>query len=308
MSYLPPEPLSAGATIGIIAPASAAQRKLIASGIEYLRGRGYRVKTAPNLDRGKFFLAGPDAVRLKYLEQFLCDPEIDGIICVRGGYGAIRIVDQLNYSRLAKIRPKILVGYSDITVLQLALAARLRWVTYSGPMVTEMGSTFDPFSEKWLWRMITTNPYPIDLLNPEDQPLTVFRSGCAEGILIPGCLSLITPVLGTALIPDLKGAILAIEDIDEKKYFLDKQLQILRLHGVFDQIAGLIVGRFTNCLPSNPRRSFTLEDYLDNVLKDYRFPVVMNLAYGHVKKRFTLPMGVRVRLETNPVGVTLLGI
>lgn len=309
MPYLLPEPLKAGATIGVIAPASAAKRKTTEAGLQYLRDRGYKIKTAPNLNRGKFFLAGPDAVRLKYLEQFLRDPEIDGIICVRGGYGLIRIIDQLNYTRLAKVKPKVLVGYSDITVLQMALAAKLGWVTYSGPMVSsEMGQTISPFSEEWLWRMIGGHSYPVELTNPEDQPLQVFRPGSAEGVLIGGCLSLITPLLGTALMPDLKGAILVIEDIGEKTYHLDKHLQILRLHGVFDQIAGLIVGQFTDCLPKNPKRSFTLEDYLNNVLKGYHFPVITNCAYGHLKRRLTLPIGVRVRLSTDPISITLLGL
>lgn len=308
MQYLLPEPLKNGATIGVIAPASAAKRKTTEAGLQYLRERGFKIKTAPNLNRGKFFLAGPDSVRLRYLEQFLGDPEIDGIICVRGGYGLIRIVDKVNYTRFKSVKPKVLVGYSDITALQLAIAAKLGWVTYSGPMVSsEMGQSISPFSEEWLWRMIGSHPYPVELINPEDQPLKVFRPGSAEGVLIGGCLSLITPLLGTSLMPNLEGAILVIEDIGEKTYHLDKHLQILRLHGVFDRIAGLVVGQFTDCLPKNPKRSFTLEDYLNNVLEGYNFPVITNCAYGHLKRRFTLPIGVRLRMTTEPVSLTLLG-
>jgi len=110
------------------------------------------------------------------------------------------------------------------------------------------------------------------------------------------------------LAPNWKGAILIIEDIGEKTYHLDKHLQILKLHGVFDQIAGMIVGQFTDCFPKNPKRSFTLEDYLHDVLKDYHFPVITNCAYGHLKRRFTIPFGVRARITTDPVGVTLLGV
>jgi len=309
MPYLLPEPLQSGATIGVIAPASAAKRKTTEAGLQYLRDRGYKIKTAPNLNRGKFFLAGPDAVRLKFLEEFLLDPEVDGIICVRGGYGLIRIVGQIDYERLKKIKPKVFVGYSDITALQMAMAAKLGWVTYSGPMVSsEMGQSLSPFSEEWLWRLIGGRPYPVELINPADQPLAVFHSGMAEGTLLGGCLSLVTPFLGTSLAPNWKGAILIIEDIGEKTYHLDKHLQILKLHGVFDQIAGMIVGQFTDCFPKNPKRSFTLEDYLHDVLKGYHFPVITNCAYGHLKRRFTIPFGVRARITTDPVGVTLLGV
>lgn len=309
MPTILPPCLKPGDTIGVVAPASAAKRKFTALGLEYLRQKGYKIKTAPNLTRGKYFLAGSDELRLKYLEQFLRNDELAGIICVRGGYGLIRIVDKINYQALATCKPKVFVGYSDITAIQLALLAQLGWVTYSGPMVaSEMGQNISEYSANWLWRMIASQPYPIELSNPEGQELQVWRSGYAEGPLIGGCLSLITPLLGTPFLPSLKGAILVIEDIGEKTYHLDKHLQILRLHGVFDQIAGLIVGQFTDCFPKNPARSFTLDDYLRNVLRDYHFPVITNLAYGHVKQRLTLPIGVRARLTTEPPQIKLLGV
>jgi len=309
MTTILPTPLQPGDVIGVIAPASAAKRKFCQAGLEYLRNHGYQVKIAPNLTRGKFFLAGADDLRLKYLQEFLEDESLQGIICVRGGYGTIRIVDRLDYQRLTKIRPKVLVGYSDITALQLALLQKLGWVTYSGPMVaSEMGQNISTFSAEWLWQLITAHPYPIELQNPEGEALQVWQPGAAEGRLIGGCLSLITPLLGTPLMPDLQGAILFIEDIGEKTYHLDKHLQILRLHGVFDQIAGLVVGRFTDCFPKNPKRSYTLTDYLTHVLRGYRFPVILNLAYGHLRERVTLPIGVRVRINTDPPSITLLGL
>lgn len=308
MTYILPPPLRVGDTIGVIAPSSAAKRRFCRQGLDYLQAKGFQLKTAPNLVRGKFFLAGQDELRLKYLQDYLADDDLNAIFCVRGGYGLIRLIDRLDYQHLKRVRPKIFVGYSDITALQLALLAQLDWITYSGPMVaSEMGQGITPFSEEWLWKMVTSHPYPIELQNPADEELQVWRSGAAEGRLIGGCLSLITPLLGTPYLPSLKGAILVIEDIGEKTYHLDKHLQILRLHGVFNQIAGLIVGRFTDCFPKNPARSFTLDDYLHNVLRGTKFPVLTNFAYGHIKQRFTLPIGVRVRLTTSPPSITLLG-
>lgn len=304
-----PQPLKEGSTIGVIAPASSAKRKFVASGLEYIRKKGYKVKTAPNLSRGKFYLAGSDQLRAKLLEEFFLDPEIDGIICVRGGYGLLRILDKISYEKLASIQPKVFVGYSDVTALQMALLSKLGWITYSGPMVaSEMGQEISQFSEEWLWKMISDHPYPIELINPEDQPLKVFKHGKAEGELLGGCLTLVTPLLGTPYMPSLKGAILVIEDIGERTYRLDKALNILRLHNVFDQIAGLIVGHFVNCLPKNPDRSFTLEDYLTDVLDGYNFPVITNFAYGHIKRRFTLPLGVNVSIETDPPNIIIKGI
>ena len=301
-----PEPLQPGATIGVIAPSSAAKRKYVHNGLEYLRQRGYQFQTAPHLSRGKFYLAGPDRNRLEQLEKFLLNPEIDAIICVRGGYGLLRIIDKIAYDKLASIPPKILVGYSDITALQMALLARLGWVTYTGPMVaSEMGQAIDPYTEEWLWKVITEHPYPLPLKNPPGEKLRVFREGSAQGRLIAGCLSLITPLLGTPYAPSFQDAILVIEDVGERSYHLDKQLHALRIHGVLDQISGLVIGRFEDCFPKNPARSFTLEDFLTDILEDRDIPVLTNLAYGHIKRRLTLPIGLPASLETSPATLTI---
>lgn len=306
--YVFPRFLSPGDTIGVIAPASAAPRSPIIRGVNYLVSRGYHVKNAASLVKRKYYLAGSDEERKRILEEFVLDPEVAGVFCARGGYGVLRILDRLDYSRLGKVTPKMIVGYSDITGLHLALLSRLGWIGYSGPMVaSDLGNNFDPFSERWFWRIISQHPYPLVLENPEDEEMHVWRSGIAEGTLLGGCLSIITVLLGTPYLPPLKGTILLIEDIGEKTYRLDKQLQALRLHGVFDQIAGLLIGRFVKCFPRNSALSFTLEELLKDVIGAYDFPVITNLAYGHIRRRLTIPIGARVRLETDPVQVTILG-
>lgn len=307
--YNLPKSLVEGSTIGVIAPASAAKRKFVKQGVEYLKEKGYKVKIAPNLSRGKFYLAGDDNLRIKLLEEFFLNPEVDGIICVRGGYGTLRILCKISFEKLSSVPPKVFVGYSDITALQLAMLKKLGWITYSGPMVaSEMGQNISEFSEEWLWKMISEVPYPIELVNPEDQPLDIFKHGTGEGKLIGGCLSLITPLLGTEYMPSLENAILVIEDIDEKTYRLDKHFQLLELHGVFDKISGLIVGQFVKCFPKNPNRSFTLNDYLADVLSERNIPVLTNFAYGHINRRFTLPIGINAKITTSPPKIELLGI
>jgi len=282
MNIKPPL-LPRGGTIGIIAPSSPAKRKPLRKGIEYLLSRGYRVRTSPYLTRGRYYLAGSDD----------------------GGYGALRIVDKINYDKLRKAKPKAFVGYSDITVIQLAFLRMLNWITYSGPMVTsDMGDDFDAYSEKWFWKVLDGDSYPLELENPEGMELKVLKHGRAEGVLIPACLSLMTSLLGTEYMPSLEGTILVIEDIDEKSYRLDRLFQILKLHGVYDKINGLILGQFTKCFT---RKSFGLEELLSEVVEKYDFPVVLNLAYGHVKKRLTLPVGMRASIQTAPLRIILLG-
>lgn len=305
MNIKPPL-LPRGGTIGIIAPSSPAKRKPLRKGIEYLLSRGYRVRTSPYLTRGRYYLAGSDDLtRVKYLEEFLLDDGIDCVICARGGYGALRIVDKINYDKLRKAKPKAFVGYSDITVIQLAFLRMLNWITYSGPMVaSDMGDDFDAYSEKWFWKVLDGDSYPLELENPEGMELKVLKHGRAEGVLIPACLSLMTSLLGTEYMPSLEGTILVIEDIDEKSYRLDRLFQILKLHGIYDKINGLILGQFTKCFT---RKSFGLEELLSEVIEKYDFPVVLNLAYGHVKKRLTLPVGMRASIQTAPLRIILLG-
>jgi len=293
-----PKPLKPGATIGVIAPASAAKRKPAARGLEYLRSKGYKVVKAPYLTRGKHYLAGSDERRAKLLEEFILDDNIDAIICIRGGYGILRILDKIDFSRLKNTTPKPIVGYSDVTALQLALLRKLGWVSYSGPMVAPDLSNISDFSEKWLWDILTNPSYPLDLKNPPNKQFQIFRNGTAQGPLIGGCLSLITPLLGTQYCPSLKNAILVIEDIGEKVYRLDKLLHTLRLHDVFEEISGLIVGAMTDCFPKNPKKSFTFNDLLTSSLKGYKFPVITNFAYGHINQRFTLPWGMTARIDT----------
>jgi len=304
-----PPPLEKGTTIGVMAPASAAQRKPTRQGLAYLRDMGYQVKTASHITYGTHYLAGSDAKRLEQLHDFITDPDIDALIFVRGGYGILRILDRLDFQRLAQVPPKIIVGYSDITALQMALLRQLGWVTYSGPMVApEMGQDISDYSARWLWKMITRPEYPLTLSNPADQPLQVFRQGTAQGRLIGGCFSLVTPLLDTVYMPALEGNILVLEDIGEMEYKLDRLFQILKLHGVFEKISGLIIGQMKNCFPKNPAKAFTLEELLTDTLGDYDFPVLTNLAYGHVDHRLTLPWGLRTTLNTDPPEVILHGI
>jgi len=137
-------------------------------------------------------------------------------------------------------------------------------------------------------------------------PLEVFRPGVAQGPLLGGCLTLVSSLIGTPYCPDLSGAILVLEDVGEKGHRLDRLLCHLKLAGVFEKISGLILGQFNNCFPKNPARSFTLQELLNDIIGEYDFPVITNLAYGHVRKRLTLPLGATVKLSTNPPEIRVM--
>lgn len=298
--YKTPKTVKPGDTIGVIAPASAAKRKPTKLGLEYLEKLGYKVKISTHLNRAHKYLAAEDEIRIKHLEDFLLDPEVDHIICVRGGYGLLRIIDKIDYEKLKAIPPKTLVGYSDITALQLSLLKKLGWVTYSGPMVaSEMGNDFSQFSENWLWKVLTLNNGELNFQNPADDPIKIFNPGKAEGNLIGGCFSLITPLLGTEYLPNLEGAILFLEDVGEQAYKIDKFFQYLKLHGVFDKISGLIIGKLSGAFKENDKENFTLEELLQDTIPNINFPIITNFAYGHIKHRLTMPIGGKFRINTD---------
>ena len=302
---LPPQ-LTDQDTIGIIAPASAADKESTEAGINYLKSQGYNIKTAPNLNRELNYLAGDDKERIKHLTDFLNDDQISGIICVRGGYGMMRLLDKLDFDVLSQISPKVIMGYSDITVLQFAFLKKLNWITFSGPMVaSDMGDDFSSYSANWMWKVIKEQPNQVKLENPRDKEIKVYRHGEAEGTLLPGCLSLITCLLDTEYCPSFKNSILVIEDIGETGYKLDRLLTTLKLHGVFNEISGLILGSFKSTDSELDEKAFPLNKLLDDIIGEYNFPVISGFAYGHIDKRLTLPVGIQAVFQTKPAQLTL---
>ena len=298
-----PPSIQVGDTIAVIAPCSAADKDKVDEGIEYLRDKGFTVKTADNLSEQTGFSAGSDEYRISSFNEFWADKDVKALICVRGGYGVQRILPEIDYDLISH-NPKILVGYSDISALSSAILAKSGVITFSGPMVaSDMGENFDIFSEEMLWRMLMGQPH-ID--NPSDQPLVVYRKGTAEGNILGGTLTVLLPYIGTSYIPDLEGAILVLEDIGENIGRLDRHFHQRRYQGVFDKISGLILGEFNDCFPENMDPIEGLKLILDSALKGYDIPVVMNFAYGHIAKRVTLPIGSRAILTTGPPNFSLV--
>ena len=303
MKYKMPPPLQAGDTIAVIAPCSAAAEDKVKDGIEYLKEKGFIVKTADNRSGQSGFLAGSDDYRISSFNEFWADKEVKALFCVRGGYGVQRILTEIDYNLITDI-PKILVGYSDISALSSAILAKSGVITFSGPMVaSDMGENFDVYSEEMLWRMLMGQPI-ID--NPAGQPLVVYKKGYAEGYIFGGTLTVLLPYFGTSYVPDLDGAILLLEDIGENIGKLDRHFHQLRYQGVFDQISGLVLGEFKDCFEDNVDPIEALQSILDSALKGYDIPVVMNFAYGHIKKRVTLPIGARAILDTDPLNFRLV--
>lgn len=278
----------------------------LSKGLHYLKERGYKIKLGKHVSDVHGYLAGQDADRVHDLNSMLCDPEVDAVFCTRGGYGTPRILPHIDYE-VIKERPKILVGYSDITALQLAIFARTGLVTFSGPMVAvELGKGVAPFTEAHFWPLLTSANISLKM-TARDGPLERLKPGRATGTLLGGNLAMVCSLLGTEYLPDLRGAILVIEEIGEEPYRLDRMLTQLKLAGVLAQAGGLVLGHFSGCEPSSGQPSLTVEEIVMNATAGLEIPVVAGLPYGHGEVKYTLPLGARACLdaETGVLEVTM---
>ena len=300
MKTLKPPRLRGGDLIGIVSPASTpATQEKVDKGVHYLEGLGYRVKIGRHAMAQYGYLAGTDEERSADLNDMLRDPAVKAVFALRGGYGTPRILDLLDYGA-ARRDPKILVGYSDITGLQLAFLRKAGLVTFSGPMVAvEMWENIDPFTEENFWRVVTSASRLGNLQNPPDEPLVAHNKGKASGILVGGNFSLLASLMGTPYLPDLRKTILVLEDVDEAPHRVDRMFAQLRHAGILKGIAGLVLGKFTDCVPSDPSKPhLTIEQVLQEAVSTVSCPVLTNLQYGHIAKKLTIPFGVRATIDT----------
>ncbi len=294
-----PPRLRPGDLIGLVSPASApSSSEVIEKGVHYLERLGYKVKVGRHATKVHGYLAGTDDQRADDLNEMIRDPSVKAIIAVRGGYGSARILSLIDFKAL-KSQPKIIVGYSDITALQLAIWSRAKLVTFSGPMAgVEMWDNIDPYTEEHFWRIVTSNAKVGLLSNPSEDPLTILRKGKATGRILGGNLAVLTALFGTNYVPNYKDVILVLEDVDEAPHRIDRMLTQLEQSKVLSKIAGLVFGKFIDCVPTDASKPhLTIGQVLTAVAQRVRVPVLGNFQYGHLPKKLTLPMGVRARLD-----------
>ncbi len=299
MELIKPPRLRKGDLIGLVSPASTpAPLAKIEASVNYLEQLGYRVAVGQNAATEYGYLAGTDEQRASDLNAMIGSPEVRAIFALRGGYGTPRLLPLIDYRGLRR-RPKIVSGFSDITALQLAIYRKCRLVTFSGPMpAVEFWQDLDPYTEENFWRLLTSARKPGPLLNPPGVALQPLQPGRGEGVLLGGNLSLILSCLGTPYLPALARSILAIEEVDEAPYRIDRLLTQLRHSGLASKLSGLIFGQFTRCEQKDPKRpSLSTAEVLQDFASRLPCPALANLQYGHVPKKLTLPFGVTARLD-----------
>lgn len=291
-----PRALKSGDTLGIVAPASPFDRKSFDAGTRVLDSMGFNLVMPQEIFHQKGYLAGSDRLRAELLTQLFADPDIDGIICARGGYGAMRILPLLDPGAIS-LHPKVFVGFSDITALLGFLVERCRMVAFHGPTVTTLGNG-DPLTRDRFLRTLT-KPAPLSFAAGAGQ---VIRSGTATGPLLCGNLTLLGHLTGTPFQPDLSGGILLIEDTGEAPYRIDRILTQMLLAGSFEGLAGLALGAFTNC-GSKEEIHRIVADRLGML----NIPIAAGFDVGHEGVNMTLPVGLPVRLDTRSATMTFTG-
>jgi muramoyltetrapeptide carboxypeptidase len=285
-----------GSTIGLIAPAWIPNKERLEKGIAYLQKSGFKIKLGKYIYEKHGYFAGSDQQRLSDLHRMYADPEVLAIICARGGWGSLRILDKIDYSLIRK-NPKPLIGYSDITGLQLAIWSKCQIPSLSGPFVAvEMANGINPFTEKHFWGQLFNRESKYKF-NFSDTSTNFLHPGNSSGILVGGCLSLITSLLGTSYCPNYENTILFIEEVGEKPYKIDRNLAQLKQAGIFNKINGLILGNFIDCDDSKTEHSFTVEEIFRDYFVKSNYPVIINFPYGHNGVMMSIPIGIRALID-----------
>lgn len=287
-----PLPLAPGARVALVAPAGPLRGsgELDAS-IAHARALGWDAEPAPHVLSRDGYLAGTDAERAEDLNAALRDDRIDGVWCVRGGYGAMRILPALDYEALRR-RPKALLGYSDITAIHAAIGTRCGLISYHAP--TARGA-LSGFSRDSLVRAVVEQRDPCGVANGT---LTL-RSGRAEGRLVGGNLALLAALAGTPYAPDYTDAILVLEDVGEATYRIDRMLRQLILSGDLARVAGLAFGHFTDGPDPIDVASRPLADVLRETAEIAGVPALFGIPLGHVDDQWTIPLGARAELDAD---------
>lgn len=297
--------------MGLINPAGATfhpEDVVIAE--ETLAALGLKMKSGRHLLDRYGYLAGKDEARAADINDMFADPDVKALLTLRGGWGCNRLLPLLDYDRVAR-NPKVLMGYSDITSLLLALNAKTGLVTFHGPVGT---STWNQYSTDFVKRLLFdadkfSMENPVEkgdsLTQKKDRILTI-HGGSSRGKLVGGNLSVLTAMVGSSYLPDFKNSILFLEEVREDVYRVDRMLTQLKLAGILDQLSGFVFGKCSDCNPGKGYGSLTLEEVLDDHIKPLKIPAWYGSMIGHIENKFTVPLGIEAEIAAETGKITLL--
>lgn len=295
-----------GDTIAVVAPSAALAGDDAEKGMAFVRSLGYDLKIGRSVTAHDGYLAGPDALRADDINQAFADDSVKAIVCLRGGYGATRLLPLLDYELIAA-HPKLFVGFSDITALHTAILQRCGFCPIHGTMVMSLGRNASDYTkEQFAYGL--THPYearPLPL--PPDCSIRTLIPGTAAGPLVGGNMMLLSVMLGTPYALDVpQGAVLCLEEVGEDAYALDRMLCQFDQSGLIDKVSGLAFGEFYRCEPTEGSDyEWTVEEVLRSYAEKWGKPAVMGLPFGHGADNAWLPLGQEVSLTAGKDGASL---
>ncbi len=303
LELIKPKALKKGDTIGLITPGSFIEDKDLQKAVKNIKSLGFKVKLSKNIRKKRGYTAGTKQERIDDLHTMFADSDIDGIWCARGGYGCSGLLPLIDFDLIRK-NPKVFVGYSDITVLHLAIFNKTGLVTFHGPVAS---SPFTDYSVKYFKEMLMSSSippkvYPSKVNDNKSKKNIFFKpktyvKGDAEGQLIGGNLSLISAMSGTEWGINYADKLLFIEDISEAPYSIDRMLIQLDQNQDFNKAKGIILGVFDDSDKPKGELSLELEEMFDDNMKDVTVPSAYGFSFGHIKNQFTLPIGINARMN-----------
>lgn len=308
-----PNPLKQGDTVAVVATAGiVSDPEILSSMTQVLTAMGLRVRFGDSVQQRHGYLSGTDEERAADLMRMFADPDVKGILAIRGGWGTARMLPYLDMDVIRR-NPKVFCGFSDNTTLHLAFLKHAGLVSFHGPngnavwsestraSFTDVLFRHPPDAEKVPLEEVQGRSYSGSHTGKRveftsDGGISVLREGASEGPLIGGNLSILTTTMGTSFQPDTRGAILFTEDIGEPPYKIDRMLTHLKHAGLLDELVGFVFGSCLDC--DDPESKFSLQEVLEYHLLPLNIPVMLNLDIGHHERNFTLPVGWPVRMDT----------
>lgn len=295
-----PPPIKPNSKIRIVSPAGKIKEEHVMPAVEWLGQQGFKVELGEHIFAQHFQFAGTDEQRLNDLQVALDDPDCDAIICSRGGYGTVRIVNKLDFTAFAQ-KPKWLVGFSDITILHSCFH-NLGFATIHGVMPRYFFDSDGNPNESLtsMMKLISGEgiTYSVDSAISN-------KTGVAEAEIVGGNLSIVTSLQGTGYDLNADGKILFLEDIDEFLYHTDRMIHQLKLSGKLDKLAGLILGDFTDMKDNESPFGKTVHEIILDAVAEFDYPVCFDFPGGHDKKNLALAFGNKWKLDVNEQASTL---
>ncbi|MBV7275429.1 LD-carboxypeptidase [Clostridium sp. PL3] len=287
--------LRKGDTIGLVSPAGPENADKIKKSIGYIKSLGFNIKEGKHIYDKIGYLAGKDTDRAKDLMDMFEDKEVDMILCVRGGYGSMRILPLIDFETI-KQNPKIFAGFSDITTLLNNIWSKCGLITFHSPMCNSNLSDKDTLDSFLKTLMFGNEPYTIN--NPSNMPIKCFSpEPIISGQLVGGNLSLLCSTIGSKFEVNTKDKLLFIEDVGEDPYKIDRMLTQLILCGKLDKCKGIVLGQFTNCELPHYERSLTLDQVIEDRILSLKKPTLTNIQSGHSYPKLTLPIGAKIKIN-----------